>query len=114
MLFLERHERNNILKHNTKNEHCLVSFDYFIESSFSSLQAKSNLVIIRTNLKWIDHVNRGPGKCPMTPGGRRMASTAKCWGTNIRAARNTTSKVKKRELAILRSDISIGLLVHNT
>lgn len=38
-----------------------------------------------------------------------MASTAKCWGTNIRAARNNTNKDKKKDLAILRSDIIISV-----
>jgi len=59
MLFLERHERNNILKHNTKNEHCMcmVFFDHFIRSSFSSFQAKFKFDNPSNKSKWINHVN---------------------------------------------------------
>jgi len=44
----------------------------------------------------------------LTAGGKVIAS-AECWGESIRAARNTTSKVKKKDLAILRSDVSISV-----
>jgi len=57
MLFFERNERNNILKHNAKTVHRMVFFDHLTLFLLHLFKPNSNLVIFQINPKWINHVN---------------------------------------------------------